>query len=122
MCALSSCKNYNKILRTTLSDMEKVLISTLIPSKSLDFILMDEEDVETSLNNCEYILESVKKLVEPREYEETMQQVQDVKVILSMETVELKTSAEYLNLLGTGKISSKNNMEENNQESQGNTT
>ncbi|BAM38950.1 conserved hypothetical protein [Theileria orientalis strain Shintoku] len=122
MCALSSCKNYNKILRTTLSDMEKVLISTLIPSKSLDFILMDEEDVETSLNNCEYILESVKKLVEPRECEETMQQVQDVKVILSMETVELKTSAEYLNLLGTGKISSKNNMEENNQESQGNTT
>ncbi|UKJ87911.2 hypothetical protein MACJ_000353 [Theileria orientalis] len=122
MCALSSYKNYNKILRTTLSDMEKVLISTLIPSKSVDFILMDEEDVETSLNNCEYVLASMKKLVEPGEYEETMQQVQDVKVILSMETVELKTSAEYLNLLGTGRISSKNNMDENNQESQANTT
>lgn len=87
--------------------MEKLLVSILIPNKSIDFILEDEDDVETALNNCQFMLDCVKKLVEPLDYKETMQMVQDMVVILSMETVELNTSAEYLNLLGTTRISGK---------------
>eukprot|EP00375_Theileria_parva_P003313 XP_765994.1 hypothetical protein [Theileria parva strain Muguga] len=107
ICALCSYKNYKKIVTCVLGSMEKLLVSILIPNKSIDFILEDEDDVETALNNCQFMLDCVKKLVEPLDYKETMQMVQDMVVILSMETVELNTSAEYLNLLGTTRISGK---------------
>uniref|UniRef100_A0A3B0MJN5 Uncharacterized protein n=1 Tax=Theileria annulata TaxID=5874 RepID=A0A3B0MJN5_THEAN len=107
ICALCSYKNYKKIVTQAITSMEKLLVSILIPNKSIVFILEDEDDVETTLSNCQYMLDCVKKLVEPVDFKESVQMVQDMVVILSMETVELNTSAEYLNLLGTTRISGK---------------
>ncbi|GBE61197.1 CBS domain -containing protein, putative [Babesia ovata] len=91
-----SLKSYKQMLRHVVDNVEKRLMTVLLPQRASQIILNAPAHVEMAEHNCEIVYNELKNLADAKYCPEDMQVIEDVKTIVATNVDELVDAVEFL--------------------------